>query len=156
MNLFYEILKKVGYKKKETRIFKRLRSLWRYCELCNLETDKIHVLEKDKTTILFEFQSNLGAVHVRIEDYYNEFIRIEYSNYAGSTVFCVFANATGIPEVEPRLGEKVTVEEIDLALLELETYLLETFGDSDKLWEEHLSYEKYAEELHNEQVRLLM
>lgn len=142
----------------ETELHKRLKNLWLFSCLYDFDTDKLRTLEKDTCSTLIEFKSNLGTVRVSLELWgysYEDDIRIEYSNYAGSTVFRIQADRTWTPFVEPMLGEDLTAHDIDLALLEIEEYLRDTYGDINTLWEEYVEYEKNKKKLHKEQVKEL-
>lgn len=143
---------------RETRLHKRLKNLWLYNCLYCFNTDRLHTLEKSGNDVLIEFKSNLGTVRIFIDLWgydYEDDLKMEYYNYAGSTVFRIQAGRTWTPLVEPMLGENLTAHDIDLALLEIEEYLRDTYGDIDILWEEYIEYEKNKKKLHEEQVKEL-
>lgn len=108
-----------------TRIYKRLKHLYKYYKEFYILKDAL------------EFTSDLGLVRVRMVtdwSYINDY-HLSYANYAGTTVFEITANEDNT-RVTPLLHpDKLSGRAVDLALLELETYLYNTHGDIDKYLE---------------------
>ena len=162
-NYFLEKLKNKIKQSQGVRIYKRLDNLWKYTKLFNFETDKLCVLEKSINDILFEFNSTLGTVRIRLIHYftYDEDIlledgfKLEYSNYAGSTVFRIDTIIKKVIDIVPMLGEDLTAKDIDLAIYELEEYLFKTYGDIEEAWKKDTEYKKFQIELHKQQVKEL-
>ena len=77
---------------------------------------KLRFLDKEK----FYFQSDLGTVQISLKSVYPRAYRMEYSDYAGTKVFVVYANEEKF-DIEGTVDSK----NVDLAILELEEYLSE-------------------------------
>lgn len=152
-----DFLRKFGLFK-EVTIYKRLKNLYKYCVMFDFENnDRLKKKIIGNGDYALEFKSNLGTVQVIIQKdvfCYGEFI-LEYSNYAGSTVFTIDTLDTEILRVEPMLGEDLTAKDIDMALYELELYLQTTYGDVDDEWARHTNYKQYQYNLHKEEVNKL-
>ena len=157
----YGILQKFGlFKEEEYRIYGRLENIWLYTEIFDLNSEKLTVLEKPtEDDVLLEFKSSLGTVRISLWRYFDIFQNIrygmEYSNYAGSTVFKLYTGKTHLA-AEPLLGENITADDIDLAILELEEYLEEKFGDIVTAYSEHLAEENRKKELHKKELEKLV
>ena len=134
------------------RTFRRLKRIYLYASTFEPITDTVY-----DGKFVINFNSQLGPVMVEIE--WDMMInwwtyRLNYANYAGSTVFTVMANAENF-DVMPTLGENLGGHEIDLALLELENYLYNTYGDVYKEIERRNKEQKAIMDEHKRQLRIL-
>lgn len=162
--LIHDILVKLGLIK-QNRMFKRLQRLYQYTLLDEMEhLDRIKFcyiqawnaykqiwfdtpfFDKQK----FYFQSNLGTVQIELQLGVNLY-KLNYSNYAGTKVFTITAEEDKI-DVEPHLGDNLTAEEVDLALLELEEYLIKELGT----FEDIQNAKEEERDKHKEELKKLM
>lgn len=134
------------------RTYKRLKRIYTYAK-----TFEPMVQTCYDGKFVINFHSELGPVMVEIEwdIMVNWWIyRLNYANYAGSTVFTVMASPENF-DVIPTLGENLGGHDIDLALLELENYLYNTYGDVYKEIERRNKEYKAKMDEHKKQLRRL-
>ena len=134
------------------RTYKRLKRIYTYAK-----TFEPMVQTCYDGKFVINFHSELGPVMVEIEwdmmvNWWN--YRLNYANYAGSTVFTVMASPENF-DVIPTLGENLGGHDIDLALLELENYLYNTYGDVYKEIERRNKEYKAKMDEHKKQLRRL-
>lgn len=157
------------FKKKEKQklvpIRKRLQRLCKYLCMEDLNSDKISVQNKideyDFQGIEFFFNSNLGTVKIKLTwDCFAvpigwDVFGLSYENYAGTTVFTIESKSPTTTEVVPMLDENFGAHEIDLAILELETYLYECYGNPNEMYNNYIAEQKAAQEYHDKQIEIL-
>lgn len=152
-------------KAKLVPIRKRLQRLCKYLCMEDLNSYKISVQNKvdeyDFQGIEFFFNSNLGTVKIKLTwDCFSvpigwDVFGLSYENYAGTTVFSIESKSPTTTEVVPMLDENFGAHEIDLAILELETYLYDCYGDIDQIYANCMNEQKEAQEYHNQQIKIL-
>lgn len=159
-----EFFTKIGIIKPTPRLYYRLRNLLRYFEIVDIQSDRIVNIDKEfedgsyaNAVVNFKFYSKLGAVEVTLRrcecfDYYE----IEYITYAGTELFTLKATDEHV-YVEPCMGYEYNVkaEDIDLAILELEQYLENEYGNIEVLNEGFLTAQCLAEQSHEKQIEYL-
>ena len=113
---------------RKTVIFSRLQKLWEYTQYFNLnDLPDIHIVEDDNEYVVFQFESSLGTVQVKIENnmYIKSSFDLSYANYAGTTVFEIHACKYDT-KVLPMLGAlrggliNVVITDVDTATKVLE------------------------------------
>jgi len=148
--------------KKVPKIYKRLENLVKYFIACEIGDSRLSIIENTKVgsdrVIHFKFYSKQGPVEIVLA---KEFIMdltyvMEYTTYSGVRLFDVKTTDWKV-EVEPCMGYSYNVDakDIDLAILELEQYLQDNYGNIDDRWEQYQLEEKLAWESHNEQLKEL-
>ena len=141
------------------KMYLRLRNLFRYSYLKSIETDKITMIPDeciDKGMIsgmYFEFKSQLGPVRVLLYQDWLSAYCLEYTTYAGFD-FKITAHSSRI-DVQPKLGQNLNAIDIDLAILELENYFAEVFGDSQTIFNEYKAEKQLIEQEHENEVQKL-
>ena len=155
-----KLLVKLGIKKPTPKMYYRLKKLITYFKIVDIASERIVVEEQDDHYFQFKFYSKLGAVEITLEEtfYFNSEPRytIEYVTYAGNRLFTLDCNDEHV-FVSPCMGYdfNVSAKEIDLAILELEEYLTNEFGDLETLLNGYLTAKRLAEKSHNEQIKIL-
>ena len=142
---------------RKTVIFSRLQKLWEYTQYFNLnDLPDIHIVEDDNEYVVFQFESSLGTVQVKIENnmYIKSSFDLSYANYAGTTVFEIHACKYDT-KVLPMLGEDLTAHDIDLALYEIEDYLFVNLPELEDQKRMLLAERLRVEKLHAQQVKEL-
>lgn len=156
INKIKEIFYNLFVKGFDNVLFNRLDSMYHYFEFCDVESDKLKILDISsngiEASIHFEFNSNLGPVRLELTQAHLPFVvySLDYSNYAGSTVFEIVANPGG-NTVKPKLGENLMAKDIDLALYEVEQYL-QQFGNIIELVKLEQEQEKAKQKLHEKEL----
>lgn len=137
------------------RTYRRLARIYRYCKAFYVETKRT---TKAATLYTIEFHSNLGDVRVDLYSWDSPFeegsLTLSYANYAGSTVFEIKADCDKF-DVTPMLGENITGHDVDLAVLELEEFLFNKYGDIDKYTAQKEKEKRDAEKRHREELKVL-
>ena len=97
---------------------------------CYLEDKEIKLkfLNKEK----FYFQSDLGTVQIVIKYVYPRAYKIEYSNYAGTKIFIIYANEE---RIDADFEGDIKAKDADLAIFELEEYFRNSLGTIDEIIE---------------------
>lgn len=159
-----ELLIKLGLVKQTPRMYYRLDNLVKYFKILDINSERIKVeeteIEEYYSYISLKFYSKLGATEIHLSKSINEFpgdyVKIEYITYAGTLLFMLKATESSV-YVEPCMGYEFNVgaREIDLAILELEEYLKNEYGDIEVLEEGYLTAERLAKESHEEQIKYL-
>lgn len=138
----------------QNRLYDRLKRIAKYCQEVTLDSaDKISINFSTEHSQRFYFQSALGTVQIDIY-WCDSYIEIAYANYAGTLVFFIQSDSCK-NEVEPLLGETLTAHDIDLAILELEEYLMSTFGNIDEIIKTRAAQEIAKQLRHEEELRKL-
>ena len=145
------------------RMFLRLETLDRYFQSCEIGDARISIIEntmkRDDGTVHFKFYSKQGPVEIVLFRYYleNRYYELDYTTYAGVKLFTIKTNKDNL-EVKPCMGYSynVSAKDIDLALLELEEYIKDNYGNIDDKWEQYQLEEKLAWESHKEQLKELL
>jgi len=134
-----------------SKTYRRLERIYKYCQMFYEHTKEVNGLD---TSYEIEFHSNLGDVCATATLLYNGDYKLSYANYAGSVVFTIFANDLDF-DVKPLLNDNLTGHDVDLALLELENYLFETFGDIKKIIQAKEQEDLAKMKRHKEELRVL-
>ena len=109
----------------------RLNKIYRYAKKFYGST---RVRDRYSNNYVIEFNSALGKVKVIIMKFNTAYadIKIRYMNYPDNFVFEISA-CNDYFDVRPYLNDELSGHDIDLALLELEKYLYNTYGDVDAI-----------------------
>ena len=161
MDLFQEVLERVHLFlcPKEVEMFKRMEKLFDYIEFCDLnKLDKVQTQEIEcdgmAETAKLYFQSNLGQVQIKLIKQFNNVYKMEYANYAGTTVFELSTSKYWV-DVAPLLGETLKAKDVDLAIYELEQYLYNNLGDIENIIGNKASMLDERMRKHKEQLKIL-
>lgn len=163
---WHDTLLKLGFIK-PTQMYLRLQRLNKYLNVCTVDqleslegvnlshyrilgTDGSEIKLKQLNKNEIYFQSALGTVKIKLSYVYPRKYILEYSNYAGTNVFTIYAEEENV-NVDPQLNEELTAETIDLALYEFENYLEQNLGTLEELEE----IEKLKQDFHEEQLKKL-
>lgn len=153
---------KLGLKQPVPKMFTRLRNLTRYFEACEITDPRITIIENTLKSVdgivHFKFYSKQGPVEVVLSKnrIFGVSYTLKYTSYAGIKLFTVKADDENVT-VDPCMGYSYNVDakDIDLAILELEQYLQDNYGNIDDRWEQYQLEEKLAWESHKEQLKEL-
>ena len=138
------------------KMFYRLESLMKYAKAVPFEDERLTTLEIDmqgnSNHISFQFKSDLGTVQLYLEKYdglQGTAYELEYITYAGANLFKMHASRKNLTVV-PNLGYNLKANDIDLAILEIETYLAETYGNVDEVY---TNYQHTIKEENNKHLK---
>lgn len=158
--MFKNLMIKLGLIKPIPRMFTRLENLYKYSMCVNFNTNKLEEMDRKPCQISFLFHTNLGDVQIKLSNiqslcsseistYY-----FDYCNYAGFH-FRVSATQEKV-NVHPLMGEHLTAETVDLAILELEEHLQEVFGDPNFLIKQKLEQKQVELDNHMKELAKLV
>lgn len=148
--------------RKKNRLFQRLQTLDKYFTVTEFKDSMIDIientmLEDESHCTHFKFYSNQGQVEIVLfrNNTFGTY-EISYTNYAGVKMFEIESTESE-NTVSPCMGYdyNVSAKDIDLAILELEEFLKNTYGDVEDKWEQYQTITEVAWESHRQQLKEL-
>lgn len=145
------------------KMFTRLETIEKYFIACEIGDPRLTVIENKPSygcrTIHFKFYTKQGPVEIVLFKTFlvgNLAYEMDYTTYSGVRLFKVSSTQSKV-YVEPCMGYSYNIDakDIDLAILELENYLYDNYGDINNRWEQYQLEEQLAQESHEQQLKEL-
>lgn len=142
----------------EPKMYLRLRNLVKYFKAKNVnELDKITITtnaEHHKDIYWkFTFQTSQGLAIIQLSevrdlDYYG-------FHYSVNNQYFEISAYIGDLKVKPMLGQNLLAKDIDLAVLELEQYLQDSYDKISVVWDTYCKEKDQQKREHEKQLKLL-